>query len=274
MSIELEELLQIDDPKSFKVHLANWNGKSQPLDVFVRDKSEWKMWNSWRYQRDDYNRKYIFSMIDFYHEKNIWLFGGVFEVLSRKNINNAHSYEVELTDLFKEFIGRLKIKFNRPGRAQIITFENYISNMMVSEILKEPYNGERFKGFENICYDFQVLEQIFRNEKKDWKAALENIKGVYLISDKNNGRRYVGAAYGEEGIWSRWRSYMNTGHGWNDELSKIIVEKGFEYAKENFQLTLLEYMPSRTDDKFVIEREKFWKKALLSRDSKFGYNKN
>lgn len=118
------------------------------------------------------------------------------------------------------------------------------------------------------------MENIFKSEKQDWKAALENIKGVYLIIDKNNGRSYVGSAYGEYGIWSRWSCYINTGHGWNDELTKIIRKKGLEYARKNFRFALLEYMPARTEDNIVIKRENFWKEALLSRNSDFGYNKN
>jgi hypothetical protein len=30
---------------------------------------------------------------------------------------------------------------------------------------------------------------------------LENVKGVYLIVDKSNGKMYVGSAYGDTGIW-------------------------------------------------------------------------
>jgi hypothetical protein len=37
---------------------------------------------------------------------------------------------------------------------------------------------------------------------------------------------------------------------------------------------ILEYMPARTDDSTIIERESFWKRALLSRTSEFGYNHN
>jgi hypothetical protein len=101
---------------------------------------------------------------------------------------------------------------------------------------------------------------------------LENVKGVYLIADKSNGKKYVGSAYGPFGIWRRWGCYIGTGHGCNDELTKLIDEKGIEYARKNFRLSFLEYRPARTDDHVIISRENLWKEALLSR--KFGYNRN
>lgn len=144
--------------------------------------------------------------------------------------------------------------------------------MVVSELLREPYAGEQFPGYENISHDFSALETVFKINKLDWKNALENTKGVYLIVDKQNGKKYVGSAYGNLGIWARWRSYMDTKHGGNDELKKVIQKKGVDYARKNFQMSLLEHWPARTDDKVIRERENHWKKALLSR--KFGYNRN
>lgn len=145
--------------------------------------------------------------------------------------------------------------------------------MEISEILKAPYSGERFPGYDNISFDFASLEAIFKTHRSDWKTALENIKGVYVIFDKLTGKKYVGSAYGDYGIWSRWSVYIETGHGWNDELTKIIEKEGIDYARKNFRITLLEYRSVRTDDNVIIERENYWKDALLSR-GKFGYNKN
>ena len=151
--------------------------------------------------------------------------------------------------------------------------EKWINEFQVSEILKEEFAGEVFCGYENINHDFSSLETIYKNTKQDWKAALENIKGIYLITDKRNGKKYVGSAYGDLGIWSRWYCYINTGHGKNDELTKLIKQKGIEYARKYFRFTLLEYRNMKTDDKIIIERESYWKEALLSR-GQFGYNKN
>ncbi len=272
MSIPLSTVLSINRPGDHKAHLACWNGKMQPLDVFVRDRNEWNRWNTWRSAKNEFNRPFIFSLIDFYHEPDTWLFGGIYEVVSRNAANFASSYDVRLLKEHTALIGRLKIAFKRPSRSRSVRLENYLSHMRVSEILKEVFNGEQFPGYENICHDFGTLEAIVRAGRPDWKAALENVKGVYLIVDKNNGRKYVGSAYGDSGIWARWCCYIGTCHGWNDELTKLIEREGREYARQYFRISLLEYRSAKTDDGIIIARESFWKEALQSR--KHGYNKN
>ena len=156
------------------------------------------------------------------------------------------------------------------GRAYYL--ENYFDKFEVLEVLPTPYSGELFPGYENINHDFHVLEPIFKSERPDWKAALSSIKGVYLISDTNNGKQYIGSAYGDMGIWSRWACYIGTGHGWNDELTKLINEKSIKYARENFRFSLLEIMSMSASDDFIMARESHWKTVLLTRV--FGYNKN
>ncbi|PXF63005.1 GIY-YIG nuclease family protein [Kangiella spongicola] len=269
LNINLSELLDAELASDCKVHLASWNGKDQPLDVFVNDKARWKGWNEYKGKRDDFNRKYIFSLIQFYPEKDRWLFGGLFEVIKRY----SDRYEVELDERYKQYIGRLKIHYSRSGRAKSVLLENQLHRMDVAEILPQIYTGELFPGYENLNLSFKKLELIMRNQKKDWKSALSHIKGVYLISDLKNGRKYVGAAYGITGVWSRWFSYIKTGHGSNDDFGKIIKQFGLDYARENFEFTLLEYRPMRTDDQVIIDREIFWKRALITR-TEFGYNNN
>ncbi|MEI6056311.1 MAG: GIY-YIG nuclease family protein [Lentisphaerota bacterium] len=135
------------------------------------------------------------------------------------------------------------------------------------------YKDCLFPGYANICHDFNMLLPIFKSQKDDWKAALENIKGVYVVTDKSNGKKYVGSAYGEAGIWARWSCYIGTGHGYNNELTRIISHEGIEYAMNNFKLALLEYCSMKTDDRIIIQRESYWKDIFQSR-GKFGYNKN
>lgn len=276
-NIKLGTILQI--PKAelhdYKLHLASWNQKEEPLDLCLRDGWERFSWNRWNKEKNDFNRKYVLTLINHYTKKDKWLFGGVFRVISRDNRKHADGYKIRLQNFHEELIGRLVIDFKRRqgmlGRA--FCLETFFNEFSVSEILKESYTGEEFPGYEDIDLDFKTLEHLFSVQKDDWKAALENVKGVYLISDTKNGKRYVGAAYGPYGIWSRWNCYVKTGgHAWNDDLLKLIRKKGKAYAQKNFKVTLLEYRPAKTDDKVIQERETFWKKVMLSREH--GYNKN
>lgn len=271
--ISIQSIFNLENPRDYKFHCARWNGKRQPLDVYVEDKSDWFCWNTWRSSKNEFTRKYIFSLMNFYPENDIWLFGGIFEVLDRPNIPNSHSYNIrELTE-YSNFVGRLKVYLPKPARGRSFYLEHYLDRMLVSELLKEPYSGERFPGYENIDHDFNILAPIFKNQKSDWHSALSNVKGIYVIFDKSNGKKYVGSAYGGDGIWSRWSCYIGTGHGWNDGLTEIIDKHGLEYAMKNFKVTLLEYRPMKTDDATIFARESYWKGVMLSREP-FGYNKN
>ena len=277
--ISISNLINIDEPENFKFHAARgyWDDGEkkwvEPLDVFVRDKNEWINWNRWRGKRDDFSRNYIFSLIKFYHESDMWLFGGIYEVLKDNEVQYSHSYEIKELDEYSVYVGRLKVRLENVPRGRAFYLENHIENMTISEIQKQSYSGEAFPGYEMINHEFRKLTPIFENENSDWKTALENVKGVYVVTDRSNGMKYIGSAYGDFGIWSRWSCYIGTGHGWNDELMKLIEKEGPDYARQNFILSLLEFRPMKTDDKVLIEREAYWKEVFLSR-GEFGYNKN
>ncbi len=81
MDILLSQICPISNPNKYKLHLACWNQHDKPLDVFVRDRNEWDAWNSWRSNRDDFSREFIFALIEFYPQKDRWLFGGAYRVL-------------------------------------------------------------------------------------------------------------------------------------------------------------------------------------------------
>lgn len=266
-----------DEMRKYKIHLAAYNGYEQPLDVFARDREEWKDWNEWRGGKDDFNREYIIGLIPDYHKIDKYVFGGVFKVIKRYDDwqETEVGYKVELTNQFKSLIGRLVVGFSRyqglRGRAFLL--ENFMDSMSIAEILENPYEGEEFPGYDNVRIDFPSLELLVQNQKTDWRVALENVKGIYLIVDKFNGKKYVGSAYGDSGIWSRWCTYINTGHGYNDELVMLIEKNGIDYARKYFQFAILELRSMKTDDDTIINRESFWKEVLLTRGI-FGYNKN
>ena len=51
-----------------------------------------------------------------------------------------------------------------------------------------------------------------------------------------------------------------------------IAKEGFDYIKQNFQYSIIENFNAKVDDKYVLQRESYWKDVLQTR--KFGYNKN
>ncbi|WP_313595002.1 GIY-YIG nuclease family protein [Agrobacterium tumefaciens] len=269
MTILLSDIWPLPRPEEYKLHFARWDKVSQPLDVWVRDRDEWQQWQEYRPGRDDFNRPFIFSLMQFYHQPDTWLFGGVYEVLHR----HEDRYEVKLTQQGAGFIGRLKIGSPYRERSTRVKLEHHYTGFVVQEILREPYSGRSFPGFENIDLSFAELEALVRNGRPDWKAALSSVKGIYLVSDVNTGKRYVGSAYGEHGIWSRWVGYAASGHGGNVELRNLVSDPTLEYCREAFRFSLLEHRPVLTPDSTIIDRETFWKQILLTR-GEYGLNRN
>jgi hypothetical protein len=92
MDIALCKLLPIKNQTDYKIHFATWNRVKQPLDVFVNDREEWKGWNSFRGSRDDFNRRFIFSLIRYYHQKDSW------PIFERENGGAIMYYMIHVTD--------------------------------------------------------------------------------------------------------------------------------------------------------------------------------
>ena len=269
MPIMLRDIWHIKNMEDYKVHFARWNSYDQPLEVWARSAEEWQTWQEYRPGRNDFNRLLIFALMQFYHEPDSWLFGGIYQVLARYD----KRYKVKLTKQGESFIGRLKLGSPYRARPTRVNMESHYGSFEVREILREPYSGRTFPGYEEIDVSFQELETLMRNDRPDWKSALENVKGVYLVTDTKTGRFYIGSAYGEQGVWSRWRNYTDTGHGGNVELRKIVKSADLKYCRANFRFALLEHRLSKTPDDIILAREEYWKRILRTRGDR-GLNRN
>jgi hypothetical protein len=269
MKIMLREVLPIASLHEYKVHFAKWNGNNEPLDVFTKDRQEWQGWQEYRPGRDEFNRPLIFSLAHFYHEPGTWLFGGVFRVVARR----TDQYEVELTDIAAAFVGRLRLRSPYSSRTVRVNLESQYEDFEVVEVLSETYTGRPFPGYEDIELSFEEFETLVRNSRVDWKTPLESVSGIYLITDTLTGKRYVGSAYGQGGIWSRWHNYVETGHGGNVELRPLVPDADLSYCRANFRFALLEHRAISTLESVILTRENYWKSLLLTRGDQ-GLNHN
>lgn len=241
---------------------------NNPLHAFIR--GEFKQWQEGQTKKN-FERPYILSFI--FSQSNEWLYAGIYKSISCvcHKKDEHFEYKTELTEIRKDLIGRLVIKFNKTFRASYLLLENHYDEFNVSEILKERISILPFPGYENVNLDYNNLKTIVKNEELSWMTALKNIKGVYLIADRSNGKLYVGSVYGKEAFWTRWSQYIYSGHGNNKELMQLLVENGLTHV-ENFNFSILEIRSAITDDLEIQLRESYWKKVLLTRQ--FGYNKN
>lgn len=179
---------------------------------------------------------------------------------------NTFYEHTKLTE-FEKYFGRLVVKFHK-YQAFVTLKGDKIEKFNVKEILPNSLDQDLFPGYENVNISWETMKRVL--EKDTWKTALENQKGVYLITDISNGKKYVGKASGEFMILGRWKSYIRPGHGGNVELKKLDLD----YIKKNFRYSILDIYKSSTNDQIIIDRENWWKEVLLSRQEQYGYNKN
>jgi hypothetical protein len=139
----------------------------------------------------------------------------------------------------------------------------------ITEIRREKLTIEEFPGYNAVVISHSSLKIITAQKIASWHGALANIKGIYLITDTTTGRHYVGKASGKSGIWQRWCSYAENGHGGNKELKKVLKKKGPQHLK-HFQYSILEIADTHASDQDILGRESYWMNALKSRE--FGMN--
>ena len=144
MTIFMRDIWPIAAPDNYKCHFARYNGSQEPLEVWARDRNEWQGWQEFRPTRDDFNRQFIFSLIQFYHETDVWLFGGIFEVLHR----HTDRYEVRLTDEGAGFLGRLKLRSDYRNRSTRVNLENHYPDLSCKRSCASLTQGARSEGMK------------------------------------------------------------------------------------------------------------------------------
>lgn len=273
--IKLNDILKIDekDFKTAKIRFNQWNGSQNPMEDYKANhdavNNDWLFWRT--KTRFFYVGQIAICLLRLSGDN--WLLTTIKRVTKELNVYNGVNYEGEEIEEYKQYFGRVIIKFHKTQQAMGMYYKEVCNKLEVQQILPTMYDGEDFEGYDKVKLSFTQLETIINHGKRDWIAALENQKAVYLMTDKNNGKLYVGSATSNNGmLLERWRSYIDNGHGGNKELIKLVNEKGFEYIKNNFQYSILENYNAKIDDSVILKRESWWKEILQTR--KFGYNSN
>lgn len=197
-----------------------------------------------------------------------WLLFDISEITKDLEKYEAVGYEYRTLKEYEKYFGRLLVRYSNKSQNLIRKAESVIDECEVIEIIEDIFEDDGFPGYESINLSWYELKRVI--EKKDWITALENQKGVYLITDTSTGKRYVGSAYGKDMLLGRWRNYVKNSHGGNIDLKGLDMD----YIKSNFRYSVLDIYKSTTNDEVIISRESYWKRVLLTRDERFGYNKN
>lgn len=270
----LTAILPDFSPDKFKIHLATWNGSDNPLEVyFANEFEEWQEWQS----KQNFNREFVLSLIAL-PKANEWLFAGIYHRIGEPKSTVAHwdesktvwRYELAEDERTKEFNGRIVVSFIRPGRQSYLKAESWATDIDLCEIYPTKLNIGEFPGYKFLNIPKSILDILVEKQSPTWKTALENVAGVYLISDKASGKLYVGSATGEGGIWQRWTAYSKSGHGGNIELKKLLQNS--LHRSQEFSFSILEIADIHTSSEQILSRESHWKTVLQTREH--GLNAN
>lgn len=274
--ILLEDLLHIlekENKNPIKIKFNQHNGYDNPMDLYKANPDvinhQWLFWRK---------KKRYFDVGDIAIcllklSSDTWLLTTIKKVTKEFNVSVGINYEGEEIKEYEQFFGRVIVKYHKAHQTQLRIYNTIKNKLIVAQILPTLYDGEDFPGYDKVRLSYQQLATIIDRNKRDWIAALENQKAVYLITDTNTGKLYVGSATSDKGmLLQRWKNYICNGHGGNIGLMDLVKTKGFDYIKKYFQYSILENYNAKVDDQIILNREVWWKEIFKSRE--FGYNKN
>jgi hypothetical protein len=266
--IKLNDILGLTDLENVKVRFnimfgGNWN----PIEVFQsKDAQQLLDGHYWNYESKKSYKEGNVTIGLIRIKGDSWLLFHIGRITKDLNKLNGVGYSYETLTEYEKYFGRLIVRYKNQSQTMIRLANSVINECEVAQILPDVFDNDIFPGYDKVNVTWEGLSRFI--EKDNWKTALQNQKGVYLITDISNGKKYVGSAYGENMILGRWQAYVRNGHGGNVGL-KVL---DFDYIKKNFKYSILDIYKSTIDDQVIIERESWWKEVLQSR--KYGYNEN
>lgn len=271
----LKDLLRFSEEElnRVKIKFNQHNGFDNPMDLYKNNpeivNTQWLFWNTKQRYFDVGQIAICLLKLSY----DLWLLTTIKLVTKDLGVSGGISFEGEEIERFQPLFGRVIVQYHKTSQSQGRWFTSLQDELVVNQILPDCFDGDDFPGYDKVRLSFRQLEAIITRGKKDWVAALGNQKAVYLITDKHNGKLYVGSATSNTGmLLQRWSNYVNNGHGGNKELVALVEREGFDYVRENFQYSILENYNAKVDDHIILERESWWKETLQSRV--WGYNSN
>ena len=273
--ILLNDLLHLSDEdiKRGKVRFCAHNSEGSQLDVYFSDPDGVNHHALFNRTKQSFFKVGMLAMCLLKLSEESWLLTTIKEVKKDLGIYGGTAYEGEELEKYNAYYERVVVKYRKTHQAMHRHLIQIIDKLEVEQIYPNKFDEIDFPGYDRVRLSFEQLSTIITRRKQDWIAALENQKAVYLITDMNSGKQYVGSAYGGNGmLLQRWSNYVSNGHGGNKLLKDTVNEYGMEYVAQNFQYSILENYNARVDERIILERESWWKETLGSRA--FGLNAN
>lgn len=252
---------------SYKIHCAAGKDDS-PLEAFFEGR--FKAWQEHQNQQN-FRCDEIISLIHLQDDK--WLFAGIYQVLGVKHRKQGEKswFEYGTKEMagLEHLTGRVVVQFRKRFIASHLIGTKYIDKLLVSELREKRLRISDFPGYNTVNLSYRLLRTVVRKNISQWKAALSNVGGVYLVTDNHTGKLFVGSAHGGDTIWHQWVSFAISGHADVKTLRRLLSSEAGDY-QFNFRFSILEVCDLNTSRDYVDSRAKHWKTVLQS--IAFGYN--
>lgn len=246
------------------------------VSVYELYRSNYPKFLEWQCEQNEDKMKNVNYIVSFIGEEQcLCRFAGVYRNYGRKHKTQSGSfYDLKEVPGFEILKNQVVIEW---GKGALSWMQNWSTKKEVVRI-DQVFDNEEipfFTRYEDVLLSYSQLKKVVAD--KEWKTKLEACNCVYVISDKSNGKQYVGVtckgskAGMKGGILSRWTEYAETGHG-EDVSLKELCEANPNYAENYLQWSILETLPLSVIPKVAIDIETRWKDKLLTKV--FGYNNN
>lgn len=275
--LSLRNLLNLsaEEIKNSKICLSAYNYKENKYFYDIWQESNKKFvdfsyYNS-KKRKNFISGQIVFGFVQIPKNNKKWVLITVGKIL--KSCENDQICDYEKIEKYNGMLGRLYIEL-APGHrfGFVYNLNRYIDQAKVISIDDKNKDIVKFKGFNNVNLTYKELCLVLSNENSDYYKILNNIKGVYCLTDLNTGKLYIGSASGNEGIAKRWKDYIISDDGGNKELISLKRKDNGNYIKNNFTFTLLEFFDMNVSRNYILNREKYWKRVFDT--IKHGYNNN
>jgi hypothetical protein len=105
-------------------------------------------------------------------------------------------YDLVLAGALAEYQGRLLVEWGGGAIAWVQSGANPKPIVELRRNVSEP----PFPGYQRFTTELEAVPSL----PLEWRGALEQVRGAYLLTHKASGQLYVGSAYGEVGFYGRW----------------------------------------------------------------------
>jgi hypothetical protein len=223
-------------------------------------------------------RYWVILVADGQRRSRLW---GTFENFgeaSEERTESSRFFKLRPSGFLAPLNDRLVVEWDTPRSWHRSAASASAARMPVLEIADR--DKVQFPGFDGVLLSYHQLRDMVEDPRyADWRAALSEVQGIYLITDSTNGKQYVGKAEGAERILGRWTAYASDGHGGNVALRELAHESAAgegtrtrtDHAR-HFVFSLLRVFGPSTPSTEVNSAESHYKAALMTR--KFGLNRN